>query len=143
MINNVSVIFYSLINVIERGNMSHVTFLDKGVELVGNKNSMEPYTYQMFSFVSTQRKTASTTPGYGTQPLHCHQTQTKTQNMKNWPKRAKKCLKCAKSITVCTRHESQCLPYASVPILASNMLLSARRPSRSDEPYHVNNFKSS
>ena len=81
-------------------------FFNKGVELVGNKNSMEPYAYWMFSFVSTQRHTASTTPGYGTQPLHWHQTQTKTQNMKNWPKRAKKCLKCAKSITVCTRHES-------------------------------------
>ena len=87
--------------------LSYVTchfFLDKGVKLVGNKNSMEPYAYWMFSCVSRWRHTASATPGYGMQPLCWHQMQKKeNQHMKKWPKRANKC---TKSVNICTRHES-------------------------------------
>ena len=55
---------------------------------------------------------ASPSPGYGTQPLHRHQTQ-------NRPKRWKRCLKARTTVpkrgdfgsTIRTRRESQCLSY--------------------------------
>ena len=80
------------------------------------------------------RHTALTTPEYGTQPLHWHQTQKRHWRWKKCPKRAKMCLKMHKKCYYL--HKSRelvspvCLSYSC---LQADCCLQWRR-SNSDKP---------
>ena len=57
---------------------------------------------------------ALASPGYGTQPLHWHQSQNRPKRCQKEPKSAKKTGQKGGDFgsTIRTRRESQCLPYA-------------------------------